>query len=230
MNGYRLMGAIEGLQYPEIEGLQEDDGEDDREDGVDFDLEIRQIQATARQMGSEPAATLVEGTLSSEEHAVDKGWRSGRWQCQVLIANGADDSIKRQCSPSPPDSNARALGMNRAAEDFDEMARKLRAAALDILAERDPASNGEAPLRCSPGGPGHAPGWCTDRADHRPWSADRSSSAASAASTSAASSTNNVRDSWTRHSPLTQWGEGSSAATLSLMSSFSARAERLFSS
>jgi len=207
------MGAIEGLQCSDIEGLQEDDGEDDRED--ERDLEVREVQATARQMGSEPAATLVQGTLSGEGHAADKDWRTGRWQCQVLIANGADDSTTRHYLSSPPDSNERASGMNRAADEFDEMARKLRASAADILAN-DPVE--AAPLRCSPGGQGHTPGWCTDRADHRPWSADRSSSAASAASTSAASSTMNVRDSSTRHSPLAQWGEGPPAAAPSLMS------------
>jgi len=202
-HGFRFAGAIEGLQCPEIEGLQEDNWKDE-------------VQATAPEMGCAPAATLVKGNPTGERHAVGHNWRAERseWQCQVLIANGADDNITRQRS------NARASDMNRAAEDFDEMAKNLRAAALDILA-RDRASTEEAPLRCSSGEERHALGWSTDRADHRPWSAGRSSSAASAASTSDTSSTKNARDSSRRLSLLAQWGEGPSAAPSPLSSSTS---------
>ena len=49
------------------------------------------------------------------------------------------------------------------------------------------------PIQCSPSGKGHASGWCSDRADHRPWSSGRTSSAASEASTSAASPDSSVK-------------------------------------
>jgi len=207
--GVRFVGAIQALQCPEIEGLQEHDGEDE-------------VQTTAPEMECEQAATSVKGTLTGERHAVDKGWRAGgsEWQCQALIANGAGDNITRQRS------NARASGMNRAADDLDEMAGKLCAASLDIrthitLADKhmrllegqlNAFENGRCQKEMTDtGGERHAPGWCTDRADHRPWSAGRSSSAASAASTFAATPTKNVRDSSRRHSLFAQSGEGRSA-------------------
>jgi hypothetical protein len=98
------------------------------------------------------------------------------------------------------------------AEYFHDITQQ-HARQLDILLRTPEATP-------SPGGDGLAPGWCFDRADHRPWSSSRPSSAASAASTSAAStasSTKTVRDS-SRFSPVAQWGEGPSTAPSPLSS------------